>query len=225
MIVLAAGSGNRFGKPKQFLELTPGIRLVDAALETAMSVTDNVVLVLPAGHVWEGRPVSVSVIGGKTRLDSVAAGLSALPRDQEVVVIHQSAHPLAPKQTFLDVIGAIRNGADAAVPLLPVSDVVKREGADGHLTTVGRDGFGLAQMPMGFSAVLLMAAHIERDLDEARIWEESMLVERAGGRVVGIRGSSMNVHVVMQEDLELARTIAKARAEGENEHFPDRGLR
>ena len=76
---------------------------------------------------------------------------------------------------------------------------------------------------MGFLAVLLMAAHIERDLDEARIWEESMLVERAGGTVVGVQGSPMNVHVVTQGDLELARTIAKARAEGEIEPLPDRG--
>jgi 2-C-methyl-D-erythritol 4-phosphate cytidylyltransferase len=123
------------------------------------------------------------------------------------------------------VFGAIRNGADAAVPLLSVSDVVKREDADGRLITIARDGCGLAQVPMGFSTVSLVAAHIERDRDEARIWEDSMLVERAGGTVVAVQGSSLNVHVVTQGDLELARAIAKARAEGASHCEGDPGIR
>ena len=57
VIVLAAGSASRFGEAKQFLDLTPGMRLVDAAVDTAFTVTEHVILVLPPQHIWEGRDV------------------------------------------------------------------------------------------------------------------------------------------------------------------------
>ena len=64
VIVLAAGASSRFGEAKQFLDLTPGLRLVDAALDTAFSVTESVILVLPPQHIWEGRHVDATVVGG-----------------------------------------------------------------------------------------------------------------------------------------------------------------
>lgn len=217
VIVLAAGSGERFGESKQFLELTPGVRLVDAALEAAFSVTDNVILVLPPERAWDGRPVSSVTTGGDSRLDSVAAGLAALQGGQEVVVIHDSAHPLASRQMFLDVIATIRDGADAAVPLLPVSDVIKRRDEHGHLTTVGRDGFGLAQVPMGFSVASLIPVHSQRAGTGTQAWEDSMLVEQAEGTVVAVRGSPTNIHIVSREDLDLARAVAYCFALGRSE--------
>lgn len=208
VIVLAAGSGSRFGKPKQFLELKPGVRLVDAAVDSAFEITNNVVLVLPDGYDWDGRAVPSVVAGGESRLDSVAAGLSALREDQDMVVIHDAAHPLAPKQAFLDVIEAIRVGADAAVPFLRVADVVKRIDDQGRLSTVGRDGLGLAQVPMGFARERLLEAHARRTTASQDAWEDAMLLEMADAQVVSVPGSSRNVHVVTQEDLELARLYA-----------------
>lgn len=205
VIVLAAGSGSRFGEPKQFLELKPGVRLVDAAVESAFDVTANVILVLPDGYDWAGRPVPSVVTGGESRLDSVAAGLPALREDQDIVVVHDAAHPLAPKQTFLDVIEAVREGADAAVPFLPVADVVKRIDGQGRLSTVGRDALGLAQVPMGFALDRLLGAHARRAPASQEAWEDAMLVEMSDGQVVSVPGSSKNVHVVTQEDIELAR--------------------
>lgn len=210
VIVLAAGSGSRFGEPKQFLELKPGVRLVDAALDSAFEITNNVVLVLPDGYDWDGRAVPSVVAGGESRLNSVAAGLSALREDQDTVVVHDAAHPLAPRQAFLDVIEAIRGGADAAVPILRVADVIKRIDAQGRLSTVGRDGLGLAQVPMGFALNGLLEAHARRATASQDAWEDAMLVEMSDGRVVSVPGSSRNVHVVTQEDLELARLYAAA---------------
>lgn len=206
-IVLAAGSGSRFGKAKQFLELTPGVRLVDAALDTAFTVSDNITLVLPADHSWEGREVHATVTGGATRLESVAAGLPALLEDRQIVVIHDAAHPLATRATFLDVIEAVEAGADAAVPVLPLSDVVKRQDHRGRLTTVGRDGLGLAQVPMAFSAEALLSAHAQTPISDS-LWEDSMLVECNGGDVVSVRGSSGNIHVVTPGDLNIVRILA-----------------
>lgn len=207
VIVVAAGSGSRFGVPKQFLELAPGVRLVDLAVESALDVADDVVLVLPPGDQWDGHPVSSVVEGGESRLDSVAAGLMALPDHQEIVVVHDAAHPLAPRQAFLDVIQAVDDGADAALPFLPVPDVIKRRDDQGSLSTVGRDGLGLAQVPMAFSARALQRAHQGRATEPSGVWEDAMLVELNGGRVVAVEGSPRNIHIVTNEDLEMARSM------------------
>ena len=213
VIVLAAGSGARFGEAKQFLDLTPGMRLVDAAVDTAFTVTESVILVLPPQHIWEGRHVDATVVGGSSRLGSVAAGLSVLPGDQEVVVVHDAAHPLASRATFLDVVEAILAGADAAVPVLSLGDVVKRQDRQSRITTVGRDGLGLAQVPMAFSTTALLSAHAAPTTTDTPYWEDSMLIERDGGRVVAVPGSSRNIHVVTAEDLSVARTLAGRREE------------
>jgi len=206
VILLAAGSGTRFGDTKQFLELAPGVRLVDAALRWALAGTESVILVLPAEHSWEGHEITVA--GGATRMKSVGAGLAAVPPESEVVIVHDAAHPLAPKEMFTDLVIAIEAGADAAVPILPVGDVVKRGSEDGRLTTVGRDGLGLAQVPMAFTRSALVAAHRGPASDDSPWWEDSMLVEKNGGLVVSVAGSSRNIHVVTPEDLAVARALA-----------------
>ena len=208
VIVLAAGSGSRFGDAKQFLELTPGVRLVDAALQAALSSTENVILVLPPGYSWQGHGLEVTVAGGPTRHESVAAGLAAVPVEAEVIIVHDAAHPLAPKETFTQLIGAIGAGADAAVPIQPVGDVVKRRDEDGRLTTVGRDGLGLAQVPMAFTRSALVAAYRAPASDDFPCWEDSMFIEKTGGLVVSVAGSSRNIHVVTPDDLDVARALA-----------------
>jgi 2-C-methyl-D-erythritol 4-phosphate cytidylyltransferase len=208
VIVLAAGSGSRFGDTKQFLELTSGVRLVDAALRWALDATQSVILVLPPGHTWGGPEVEKTAPGGATRRDSVVAGLDAVPEASDVIIIHDAAHPLAPKGMFAELVGAIETGADAAVPILPAGEVVKRLGGDGRLTTIGRDGLGLAQLPMAFSRSALVAAHRSSAGNDIPHWEDSMLIEQIGGRVVAVAGASRNIHVVTPEDLRLARALA-----------------
>lgn len=208
VIVLAAGSGKRFGDRKQFLELTPGVRLVDAAVDSALTAAEHVILVLPSDHTWQGREVAATVVGGATRLESVRSGLTALHEDSDVVIVHDAAHPLAPNETFTHLLQAIGAGADAAVPILPVGEVVKRRSEDGRLRTVGRDGLGLAQIPMAFTSSALVAAHRAPANDDSPCWEDSMLIEDNGGLVVSVAGSTRNLHVVTPEDLGVARALA-----------------
>ena len=134
--------------------------------------------------------------------------MTALPGDQLVVVIHDAAHPLASRATFLDLIEAVLAGADAAVPVLSLGDVVKRLDRQGRIPTVGRDGLGLAQVPMAFSTTALLSAHAAPTTTDTPYWEDSMLIERDGGIVVAVPGSSRNIHVVTPEDLRVARALA-----------------
>jgi 2-C-methyl-D-erythritol 4-phosphate cytidylyltransferase len=210
-IVLAAGSGARFGGAKQFQELRPGQRLVDAALDLVVPVADAVVVVLPAGALWDGPASIVAVTGGADRTASVSAGMACLDDDVDVVLVHDAAHPLAPPDTVHELLDAMTGGADAAVPFLPAAEVIKHRTEDGRLRTVGRDGLGLAQMPMAFTRQALT----ESLARSAEGYEDSARVEAAGGVVRAVAGSSRNVHVVQPEDLELVRLIAAASHDAE----------
>lgn len=221
-LLLAGGAGSRFGPsrvPKQFQPLDYRRRLVDAALETIRAVSDVVVLVLPGGTLpdgspWDGSPVDSIAAAGTDRLGSVRSGLGALQgldtdwgHPCDVVLVHDAAHPLASAATARSVVDAVVAGADAAVPWLPVFDVVKKLRPDGSLETAGRDGLGQAQTPHAFNGDRLRSIHASPTGSDA--WEDTQLIEESGGRVVGVEGDPGNIHVVTPNDLDLARRLAR----------------
>lgn len=204
-IVVAAGRGDRFGTPKQFLDLGD-TRLVDRAVGAASAACDGVVVVLPDGVGWDGAPVSAAVAGGATRSASVRAGLAAVPLDAEVVVVHDAARPLASAELFDSVIAAVRGGADGAVPGVPVVDTLKRVGPENRVvTTLERDELVAVQTPQAFRAAVLRAAH---ELG-GEATDDAALLEVAGAEVVVVPGDPHNLKITTPLD----RTVARALAE------------
>ena len=116
-IVVAAGSGLRFGAAKQF-EVIGGRRIVDWAVEEAGRHSVGVVVVLPVGQATGPGQVE----GGATRSESVRRGLAAVPTDATIVCVHDAARPFASPVIFQRVISAVVDGADAAVPGVAVVD-------------------------------------------------------------------------------------------------------
>jgi 2-C-methyl-D-erythritol 4-phosphate cytidylyltransferase len=206
-IVVAAGRGDRFGSAKQFLELA-GTRLVDRAVVACTDVCDAVVVVLPRRVVWDGPNVHAAVTGGVTRSESVRAGLVALPARCDVVVVHDAARPLASRELFDAVIDAIRRGADAAVPAVPVADTLKRVDDGARVVeTVARADLVVVQTPQAFRADALRAAH-EAGADAT---DDAALVERRGGCVVIVPGDVTNFKITAPSDLDLAAAVLGAR--------------
>jgi 2-C-methyl-D-erythritol 4-phosphate cytidylyltransferase len=201
-IVVAGGGGHRFGAPKQFAVLA-GSRLVDRAVDAASAACDEVVVVLPPGVEWDGSPVAASVSGGERRADSVRAGLAAVSPGCDVVVVHDAARPLAPSSLFTDVIAAVRGGADGAVPVVPVTDTVKRVEDGRVVDTPPRDGLVLVQTPQAFRAEVLRAAH--RSGEDAT--DDAALVEAQGGTVVVVPGAPSNLKVTGADDLLVAEAL------------------
>jgi len=207
-IVVAGGTGSRFGVPKQF-EIVAGARLVDRAVDAVTAVCDEVVVVLPAGIAWDGRPVAATVPGGSSRSASVRAGLDAVASSAAVVVVHDAARPLAPPALFEAVIGAVRAGADAAVPGLAIPDTVKRVDNDHVVETVARDGLRAVQTPQAFRTDVLRAAHTTG----GEATDDAALVEAAGGRVVIVPGDPRNLKVTTPADLALAAALLTAASD------------
>jgi 2-C-methyl-D-erythritol 4-phosphate cytidylyltransferase len=210
-VVVAAGRGARFGGAKQY-EAVAGRRVLDWALAAARPVSDGVVAVVGVEHAGRAEPLADLVVaGGATRSASVRAGLGVVPGDADVVVVHDAARPCATPQLFAAVVAAVRAGAAAAVPGLPVVDTVKRVDDDGVvMSTLDRTGLVTVQTPQAFTASALRAAHG----GHPEATDDAALVERAGGRVVVVAGEPANAKVTGPADLvaaeeALARTVGR----------------
>ena len=205
-VVVAAGSGTRFGRAKQYERLGDR-RVLDWALATARAVSEGVVLVVPpdsAGRREAG--VDAVVAGGATRSVSVRAGLAAVPGDAEVVVVHDAARPLAPVSLFEAVVAAVRAGADAAIPGVAVASTVKRV-ADGRVVeTVDRAGLVEVQTPQAFAAAALRQAHA----GDPEATDDATLVEAAGKTVAVVDGDPRNIKLTHRHDLVVARALMEA---------------
>ena len=208
-VVLAGGSGSRFGHPKQFAELA-GRPVVAWSLSTARQVCDGVVLVVPADRLigsdrhWDADAV---VAGGVTRSESVRAGLAAVPDQVDIVAVHDAARPLAGVGLWLLVIGAVADGADAAIPAVAVTDTIKEVTGDGGLLTLDRSRLVAVQTPQAFRAQLLRRVH-ERG---AEATDDAALVEAAGGRVVLVDGPPDNLKITSPPDLAMAAALLEER--------------
>ena len=208
VIVVAAGSGARFGHAKQFARLGDA-SVLDRAVGVARYAADGVVVVLPDATPWVAPPGVRTTIGGATRSDSVRAGLALVPGDAEIVVVHDAARPLASRRLFAAVIDAVAAGADAAVPALPIVDTVKRVRDGTVVETLARDGLVAVQTPQAFRAKALRHAHATGDHST----DDAALVEAAGGTVVIVEGERRNLKLTLPDDLDLARALIEgARA-------------
>ncbi|HEX4174380.1 MAG TPA: 2-C-methyl-D-erythritol 4-phosphate cytidylyltransferase [Acidimicrobiales bacterium] len=214
-IVVAGGSGRRFGEQKQFLSLG-GRPVVEWAVTACRPVSAGVVLVVPA-KLWEtprqgAHGADVVVVGGDTRAASVRSGLEAVPDNADVIVVHDAARPLAPPALFAAVLEALHEeGVAGAVPGLPPSDTIKVVDPSMNVTnTLDRTSLVAVQTPQAFRADALRNAHSRAR--DAVATDDAMLVEASGGRVRVVAGHLTNIKITTPDDLATAeRLLAAAR--------------
>jgi 2-C-methyl-D-erythritol 4-phosphate cytidylyltransferase len=203
VVVVAAGAGERFGTLKQYEQLGDR-RVLDWALASARAVADGIVLVVPSDRTAAAEPgADVVVPGAETRAGSVRAGLAAVPGDAEVIVVHDAARPLASAALFEAVVGAVRAGAEGAVPGVALSDTVKAIDGGAVTETLDRARLVAVQTPQAFEASSLRTAHAPG----GEATDDAALVEAIGGRVVVVPGEAANAKITTQHDLLVARAV------------------
>ena len=203
-VVVAAGTSSRFGGRQKQFETVGGARMIDRSVKLARSVCDFVAVVLPPGRSWDGGPVDGVTCGGDHPSESVRAGLAALPDDTEIVALIDPAHPLASVELVQRLIDAVRAGADGAVPVIPILEVIQlvREGR--VIETLPKTDLVITQSPQVFRMSVLRAVH----LDEPRPVENSSLLVERGYRVDVVPGDPVNIHVSTPRELEMADRLA-----------------
>lgn len=219
-VIVAAGSGARLGKGPKALLSIGGRPLVRLAVERAVTSASigSVVVVAPPGYEDAVRDAlgsiagSVAIVtGGATRQRSVAAGMDAVDTGADVVVVHDAARPFASTALFAAVIEAVRSGADAAVPVLPLVDTVKRVRDGSIVGTEPRDQLALAQTPQACSAQLLRNGLAKADEAGLDFTDDAGLLEWAGASIRTVAGEPENFKITTPEDLARADRIFEDR--------------
>lgn len=213
VIIVAAGEGQRFGAPKQFVPLAdkPVLEWCIESFETHVQVA-QIILVLMSDvqkkeFMERYKKVTHVVTGGEHRQDSVFAGFNQIdPSETEYVLIHDGVRPLVSHELISRVIhAAMENGA--AIPVIPVEDTVKLVEGNKILDTLDRTKIRRGQTPQGFSYQVLRTA-LSRARDEEYFGtDEATLVERIGGEVSLVEGDPKNIKITTPDDLRIAEAL------------------
>ena len=214
-VIVAAGAGLRAGgdTPKQWRRLHGRpVALWSAETLAAAGASELVVVVSREDHlhaevVFGGLPGLAIVTGGAERIDSVRAGLGALGPRIEAVLIHDAARPFVTSAHVRGLLAALE-GADGALPALPVSDTLKRAGPDRAVeATAERAGLWRAQTPQAFRRDAIVDAYAAWPQGEVPT-DDAAVLERAGGRVVLTAGDPMLMKLTYPEDFPMAEALA-----------------
>jgi 2-C-methyl-D-erythritol 4-phosphate cytidylyltransferase len=217
-IIVAAGSGTRFGaeKPKQFLEIL-GKPLIIYTLERFEScpAIDEILLVLPAVEIenfqktvekYNLKKLVKTVAGGKSRAESVFNGLNSIDSKRtEIVAVHDGARPFASIEEITRTIEKAKE-TGAACLVADVTDTIK-EVRDGKIVgTIDRKQLRRALTPQAFRFDILQRAFAQSDLSETAT-DECFLVEKLGYEISFVEGSAKNIKITAPEDFTLAEIL------------------
>ncbi|MEV0019790.1 MULTISPECIES: 2-C-methyl-D-erythritol 4-phosphate cytidylyltransferase [Streptomyces] len=228
-VIPAAGRGVRLGPgaPKALRALggTPMLIHAVRAMAASNGVSLVVVVAPPDGagevrslldaHSLPERTDFVVVPGGETRQESVRLGLDVLPPEYDIVLVHDAARPLVPVDTVDAVIDAVREGAPAVVPAVPLADTVKQvepAAVPGEpepvVATPERARLRAVQTPQGFDRATLVRAHGTVTDD---VTDDASMVEQLGLAVVVVPGHEEAFKVTRPLDLVLAEAVLARR--------------
>ncbi|MEV7678799.1 2-C-methyl-D-erythritol 4-phosphate cytidylyltransferase [Streptomyces sp. NPDC088341] len=230
-VIPAAGRGVRLGPgaPKALRALggTPMLIHAVRAMAASRAVSLVVVVAPPDGaaevkhlldeHALPQRTDYLVVPGGETRQESVRLGIEALPDSITAVLVHDAARPLVPVDTVDAVVEAVRDGAPAVVPALPLADTVKqvepREKGEPEpvVATPERALLRAVQTPQGFDRATLQRAHRTVTAVGEGATDCAGMVERLGAPVVVVPGHEEAFKVTRPLDLVLAEAVLARR--------------
>lgn len=218
IIIVAAGSGSRFGStvPKQFLPLAgrPVVMRTIESLRSAMPAA-RLILVLSPSQVdrWHHlcdiyRFESPSIChGGETRWHSVKNAIYTINVAQDdVIMVHDGARPFVSLSLIQSIIGTMsRKNVDGVIPCVPVTDSL-RHIEDNGTSAVDRSKFLAVQTPQAFSATMLKKAY---ELPyQLSFTDDASIMEAAGFDNLAVcEGDVNNIKITNPRDLTIAEAL------------------
>ena len=217
-IILAAGSGSRFGEKKQFKKLN-GNPIWVYSLNTFIrsECVDELILVIPNDSLRTFKQSKVFtslnkknniklIPGGESRKDSVFNGLKSVKKTNDIVCIHDAARPFIKTSYIKHSIEACRE-FDGAIIAIPAVDTVKKANNQLIKNTIDRASLWMAQTPQTFKKDKLLYAI--KNFSYLNITDESMLMEEANFKIKLIEGDHSNFKITNEIDWELAKVIVE----------------
>lgn len=218
IIIVAGGKGLRMGGdlPKQFMPLN-GRPVLMHTIERFNNYNPEIgiILVLPHSQQEYWRQLCEThhfdikhtvVDGGETRFHSSKNGIEAVPDNATGVIgIHDGVRPFVSTETIARCFEAARLYG-AALPVLPVTDTLRRVTDDGGYN-VQRNDYRTVQTPQTFDAQLLKKA-FQQPYSDA-FTDDASVVEAMGSKVTMVDGNRENIKLTTPFDLIVAEAILK----------------
>jgi 2-C-methyl-D-erythritol 4-phosphate cytidylyltransferase len=221
-VIVAAGRGTRFGRPKQLIDLAgkPVLAWSIDVFAAMPEISDIVIATEPefveeVAALAQPRVRSASLVvveGGADRQESAANAIAALPPHCLGIFVHDGARPFVRAADVRAGMEAVRPGV-AALLAAPVVDTIKIVDARRRVvSTPNRATLWSAQTPQFATADDMRRAHAEAvRLGWPRATDDAALLEQLGLDVVVVEASPENMKVTHPSDLVRAEAIAAER--------------
>lgn len=230
LVVVAGGSGSRFGGFKQLAPVA-GIPLLVRTLQAFENEAfSEKILVLPesffnGGDSWEKLISTYSflksyqtVAGGGTRAESVLAGVAETDEGSALVAVHDGARPFPPLKAMNDCLELLLADEElaAAIVASPVSDTVKMLSERDNMiqSTIDRERLRRAETPQVARRNVLIEALRAPGGNMAS--DEAQALEAAGHRVACITHDGYNPKITLRHDIMLAEQYLNKSREVES---------
>ena len=215
-IILAAGSGSRFGEKKQFKQLK-GLELYKYSFNKFLNCSDinEIILAVPEdrladvkmeiGSIKASKNI-LAVIGGRSRQESVKNSISSTSQHSDLVCIHDSARPFISQNLIKQSISACLSN-DGAIVAIPSYDTLKTcvRGYIGK--TIDRNNVWMAQTPQVFWKRKLLKAIDYSEKNNAIMTDECSMMESLNFQIAVVKGNANNFKITSPEDWERASNL------------------
>ena len=218
-VIVAAGSGLRFGERKQFKELNKK-PLFQYSLEQFLQAEQisEISLVVPEDLIVEiSNKVSKTntkikaVAGGELRQDSVLNGVNAISEECELIIVHDAARPFVTKTIINNTIEACAE-IDGVVAAVPASDTIKVVDTNNRIKrTIPRESVWLAQTPQVFHRSKLLQALAYATTNQVIVTDEASLLESLDFSVAVVKGDVNNFKITTPSDWATAEHFARSK--------------
>lgn len=217
-IIVAAGSGSRFGAalPKQYCLMNGRPVLMHTIENMRVALPDShIVLVLNKDFVdyWTELCEQYSfvsprvVVGGDSRWQSVKNAVDTIPREAEVITVHDGARPIVDRMMVERLIAAL-DGAPGAIPVVSVTDSLRRVNEQGS-APVDRSQYKAVQTPQAFHADKLVEAYSLPF--NPTFTDDASVMAALGNDVALVEGDTYNIKITNPLDIEIAQLYLRQR--------------
>ncbi len=223
LVVPASGIGQRMNSiiPKQYMILENGLTILDQCLKTILSndLISGFIVALDkkdshfksSEFAKDSKLISIAT-GGKERFHSVLNALNALDqtaKPNDWVLVHDAVRPCIRKEDINKLIEEVGDDKVGGILANSLVDTVKQKNNGGLVSTIDRQKLYLAQTPQMFRYAILKDS-IEKAIESnMHITDESEALESQNFSIRIVEGSSSNIKITTQEDIDLANYFLK----------------
>lgn len=217
VVIPAGGLGSRFGGtvPKQYLPIQ-GVPSIVRSIQTILTLADCATIVVAAAEdqhthlrdllaTFHASDARVHIVaGGNDRQESV---LKSLRHESlatvDIIAVHDAVRPLASEGLWERILMSSQSHG-SAIPVIPVTDTLKRVLGDVVVETIDRSSIRRVQTPQAFAADVLQRAYQAADVEGWTGTDCASLVERLGVVIHCVDGEENNIKITTPFDVTLA---------------------